>query len=90
MTVQEAGVSKNRVQNEILDKASRWHIVRVNAKGYHRAHSFSATTLEEAAAEAIKPEWRSRSSATILRDGSTGRRYCIRDLLALLNLSPWS
>lgn len=52
-----------------------YHIVLIDTERYHRLHTFEAESLEAAALRALSPAYQRYTRATVLRDGSTGRRY---------------
>lgn len=55
---------------------NKYHVVLISTKGYHLLASFS--TMAEAAARAITQGV--RSTGCVVRDGNTGKRYCLAEL----------
>lgn len=54
-----------------------YHIIAIDPERYHRIYSFDANSLAEAAQVALSPKYRRVTMATVLRDGSNGRRYSL-------------
>lgn len=63
--------------------AQSYRVLLVSAKGEAAISNFAASSLAEAAREAIKPEYRRAWGATVLQRGTTGKRYCIADCAKL-------
>jgi len=55
----------------------RYHIVRITIERYILLYSFAADSLEEAMKVTVDRRWSTPSSAHVLRDGHTGRRYSV-------------
>lgn len=63
--------------------AQSYRILLVSAKGEVAVSNFSASSLAEAASEAIKPEYRRAWGATVLQRGTTGKRRPIAECAKL-------
>jgi hypothetical protein len=76
--------------------AKPFHLVaimfdRERDAGYysHRA-SFSAASLADAAAVVMRHHYSAKGSAMVLRDGKTGKRFSISQLIDLIPNAPWN
>jgi len=67
----------------------RYHIVRITIERYIRLYSFDADALEEAMKIAVDRRWSTPSSAHVLRDGHTGRRYSVAECKERLGMGSF-